>query len=64
MGDNRGAFFDGDVDHVLGDNRAGQRGAQQVAAFVFSVPRDSGKYEVAGEFFLHVDDVAFATATI
>ena len=52
------------VDHVFGDQRPGNRGAEQVFAFVQCVGAEHRKHEVAHEFFLEIlnEDVLFFDA--
>jgi len=62
VGDGVGTFLEGDVDHPLGDAGAGDRGAEQVAAFVDGVGLEHREDVVAGELFLLVVDVALRRA--
>ncbi len=56
MGDGVGAGFIGDLDQALGDQRAGNGGAQQVLAFVDGVGAEHREDEVADELFAQVVD--------
>ena len=62
VGDGVGAFCLGDFDHALGDEGAGDGGAQEVLAFVNGPGLHHGEDEVLGEFFLEVIDVDFERA--
>src|SRR5690606_36078038 len=62
VGDGVGAGFVGDLDQTLGDQRAGDGGAQQVFAFVDGVGAEHREHEVADAFFAQVVDVDFLDA--
>ena len=57
VGDGVSAGFIGDFNQALGDQRTGNRGAQQVFAFVHGVGAEHGEDEVANELFAQVIDV-------
>ena len=57
-----GAGLGGDLDQPLGDQRAGDRGAEQVEAFVERVGAEHREHEVADEFLAQVLDVDRAGA--
>ncbi len=57
VGDGVGAGLAGDLDQALGDQRAGDRGAEQVVAFVAGVGAHHREDEVADEFLAQVVDV-------
>jgi len=52
-----GAVLVRQLDQMLGDQRPGDRGAQQVQAFVDRVGAEHRKHEFPDEFLAHVDDV-------
>ena len=56
MGNGIGAGFLGDLDQMLGDHRAGNRGAEQVLALIERIGAEHREHEIAHEFFAHVDD--------
>ena len=56
------AFEMSDLNLALGNERPGQRRAQQIRSFVNRVGAQRRKDEVAGEFLLQVVDVDFAGA--
>ena len=56
MRDRVGAGFAGDVDQMLGDQRPGDRGAEQIGALIDGIGAEHRKHEVADEFLAHVDD--------
>ena len=56
MGDGVGAGLLGDLDEVLGDHRAGDRGAEQVLALIERVGAEHREHEVAHELLAHIDD--------
>ena len=56
MGDGVGAGLLGDLDEVLGDHRAGDRGAEQILALIERVGAEHREDEIAHEFLAHVDD--------
>lgn len=62
MRDGVGAGLPGDVDQVLGDQRAGNRGAEQVDAFIDGIGAEHREDEIAHEFFAHVLDEDFLDA--
>jgi hypothetical protein len=57
MGDGIGAGFASDFDQALGNERAGNGGAQQIVAFVAGVGAHHGEHEIAHEFFAQVIDI-------
>ena len=57
MGDGVGAGLPGDLDQMLGDQRPGDRGAEQIDAFIDRVGAEHREDEVADEFLAHVLDV-------
>ena len=57
MGDEAGLFSLGDLDHALGDEGAGDAGAEEVLAFVNGSRLDHRVDEVGGELFLQIVDV-------
>jgi hypothetical protein len=57
-----GAGLAGDLDQPLGDQRAGDGGAEQVDAFVDGIGAEHRKDEVADEFLAHILDVDFLDA--
>ena len=57
VGDRVGARVMGDLDEALGDERAGDRGAEQVDAFVERVHAEHREDEVAHEFLAQILDV-------
>src|SRR3989338_1878846 len=62
VGNGVGAGFVGDFNQALGDQRAGNRGAQQVFAFVDGVGAEHRIDEITHEFFAQVVDVDFLDA--
>ncbi len=56
MRDGVGAGPGGDLDEVLGDQRAGDRRAEQVDAFIDSIGTEHREDEIAHEFLAHVLD--------
>ena len=62
MGDRVGTFSQGDIEHALGDAGAGDRGAEQVAAFVDRAGLDHREDVVGGEVLLEVADEALRGA--
>ena len=60
VGDRVGADFVGDLDLALGDQRPGDRGAEQVCALVQRVGAEHGEDEIADEFFAQVVDIDVA----
>ena len=56
MGDGVGAGLLGDLDEVLGDHRAGDRGAEQVLALIERIGAEHREHEVAHELLAHIDD--------
>lgn len=62
VADGGGAFELGDLDHALGDEGAGDGGAQEVLAFIDGPGLHHGEDEVLGEFFLEVVHVDFQSA--
>ena len=57
MRDRVGAGLVGDLDQPLGDQRAGDRGAEQIDAFVDGVHPDHRDDEIADEFLLELLDM-------
>ncbi len=62
MGYRVGARLFGDLDLALGDQRPGDRRAQQVLAFVNGVGAEHREHEVAHEFLAQIVDVDFLDA--
>ncbi len=60
--DGVGAGLFGDFDQVLGDQRAGNRGAEQIDAFIDGIGAEHRENEIAHEFFAHVLDEDFLDA--
>ena len=60
MRDRPGVFLAGDFDLALGDQRPGNRGAEQIAALVKGVGPEHGKDKVAHKLFTQVVNVNFA----
>ncbi len=56
MADGVGAHLAGDLDLLLGDQRPGDRGAQQVLALIDRVGAEHREHEVAHELLAHVLD--------
>ncbi|MNL16185.1 hypothetical protein D3C87_1372140 [compost metagenome] len=56
MGNGVGAGFLGDFDETLGDQRAGDGGAEQILAFINRIGAEHGEDEVAHEFLAQVLD--------
>ena len=56
MRDRVGARFPGDLDQVLGDQRPGDRRAEQIEPFILRVGAEHREDEVAHELLAHVDD--------
>ncbi len=54
--------FAGDVDQVLGDQRTGDRGAEQIDAFINGIGAEHREDEIADEFFAHILDEDFLDA--
>ena len=57
MGNGIGAGFIGDLYQTLGNKWAGDRGAEQVLAFINSIGAEHGEYIVAGVLFSQVVDI-------
>ena len=57
MGDGLRPFLFGNLKHALGDEGAGDAGAEQILALIDRAGLDHGEDEVASEFFLEVGDV-------
>ena len=57
MGDGIRARLPGDLDQALGDERAGNRGAEQIDTFIDGVGAEHREYEVLHEFLAQVFDV-------
>jgi len=55
--DGVGTGFIDDIDQALGDQRPGNRGTEQVFAFIDGIGTEHREDEVADEFFAHVVDV-------
>ena len=51
-----GADFFGDLDLLLGDQRPGDGGAQQIDAFIERIGAEHGKDEIADEFLAQILD--------
>jgi hypothetical protein len=64
VGDKAGFFSLGDLDHALGDERAGDAGAEEVLAFINGSGLDHREDEIGGEFLLEVVDVDFRGASL
>ena len=62
VGDGVGAGFLGDLDEALGDQRPGDRGAEQVEALVQGIGAEHREDEIADEFLAQVLDVDFLDA--
>ncbi len=62
VGDGVGAGLVGDLDQALGNQRTGDRGTQQVFAFVNGVGTEHRENEVTHEFFAQVVNVDFLDA--
>ena len=62
MGDRVGAGRVGDLDQALGDQRPGDRGAEQIDAFVQGVHAHHREDEVADELLAQILDMDFADA--
>ncbi len=62
VGDRIGAGFPGDVNQVLGDQRAGDRGAEQVDTFVDRIGAEHREDEILDELLADVLDVDFLDA--
>ena len=56
MGDRIGADLVGDLDLLLGDQRPGDRGAEQVLALVERIGAEHREHEVAHEFLAQILD--------
>jgi hypothetical protein len=57
-----GVFCASDLDHALCDQRAGNRGAEEILPFIDRARLDHREDEIACEFFSQIVDVAFARA--
>ena len=57
-----GSFFDRDIDLPLGDQRPGDRSAEQIGAFVDRIGAQHRENIVLDEFFAQVADNDFARA--
>ena len=64
VGHSVGAFLLGNLHLVLGDERTGERGSQEVGAFVLGASADGGPNVVFEEFLLEVENVALAGASL
>ena len=64
MGDGVGAGLAGDLDLALGDQRPGDRGAQQIDAFIERVGAEHREDEVADEFLAQIVDEDFCLMPI
>ncbi|CTQ74891.1 hypothetical protein LAX5112_04026 [Roseibium alexandrii] len=62
MGNRIGAGFFGDLDQALGNQRTGNRGAEQVDAFINGIGPEHRKDEVTNEFFAQVINIDFLDA--
>ena len=62
VGDGLGLFLPGNLNHALGDERAGDAGAQEILALIDRAGLEHGEDEVAGEFLLQVGDVTLGRA--
>src|SRR5206468_8039536 len=60
VGDGVGTLFSGDIDLRLGNQRPGNRGAQQIGSFVDGIGAQHGKDVLLDEFFPQVADDGFA----
>ena len=57
MGDGIGAGFAGDFDQPLGNQRARDRGAEQIVALIAGVGAHHREHEIAHEFFAQIVDI-------
>jgi len=64
MGNRIGAGGAGDFDQTLGDQRARDRGAEQVLAFIDGVGAEHRKHEIAHELFAQIVDEDFLHAKL
>ena len=64
MGVGVGAHLAGDLQADLGDQRPGDRRAQQVHPFVFRLPLEHGEGKIAAKLLLGVDDAGGAGADV
>jgi hypothetical protein len=62
MGNGVGAGFLGDLNEALGDQWAGNGGAEQVLAFIDRIGAEHGEDEIAHEFFAQVFDADIPNA--
>ena len=62
MADRVRAFLEGDFNDALGDNGAGEGGAEKVVAFILGAGLEGGEYIIFNEFLLEVFDVKLACA--
>jgi hypothetical protein len=62
VGDGVRPSASGDFHLFLGDQRAGDGGAEEIAAFVDGIGAEHGEDEIADELFAQVFDIAFAGA--
>ena len=60
MGDGIGAGLGGDLDQALGDQRPGDRGAEQIDALVEGIGAEHREDEVADEFLAQILDMDLA----
>ena len=58
VGDGVGAFLGGDLHLGLGNQRPGDRGAEEITTLVDGVGAEHRENEVAGELLAQVEDVA------
>ena len=56
VGDRVGAGFPGDLDQMLGDQRPGDRGAEQIGALIDGVGAEHREDEIADELLAHIHD--------
>ena len=56
MGDGLRAGLGGYLDETLGDQRARDRGAEQIFAFIYGVGAEHREHEIAHEFLAHIVD--------
>ena len=62
MGDGIGADLLGDLDLLLGDQRPGDGGAQQIDALIDGIGAEHGEDVIADEFLAHILDEDVARA--
>ena len=59
VGNRGGPFFFGDFHQLLGHQRTGHGGTQQIVVFINGSGFQGGPDEIGDEFFLDIDDVGF-----